>query len=182
MSEDGASWDDPVLNISSDGSDAMHVDNVSVSSHYWNALDSFYVSFNPTAANLDRLALVLPSKAVPFFKTNMLVHTIIVDSHEFITNVKLSLIDGKIVILDGWHDFVVSHNLQPRDLLCISVYNDDCIFVKIYCPCRMEVVEFPSRGVHNGCVHTMNSDYHIPPVEHSTPSLVPRARYHGPSS
>ncbi|OMO85796.1 hypothetical protein COLO4_21442 [Corchorus olitorius] len=182
MSEHGCSSDDPVLNISSNGSDGMHVENSSVSSHYWNALDSFYVLFNSTPGNLDRLALVLPSKVVPFFKTNMPVHTIIVDRHESITNVKLSLVDGKIVIIDGWHEFVVSHNLQPRDLLCFSVFNDHCMFVKIYCPCRTEVFEFPSRGGHNGCVQTMSYDNHIPPVEHSAPSLVPQARYRGPSS
>ncbi|OMO98885.1 hypothetical protein CCACVL1_04015 [Corchorus capsularis] len=176
MSEDGAAWDDPVVNISLDGSDAMHVDNVSNSSHYWNALDS-YVLFNPTPANLERFALVLPSKALTFFKTKMPVHTIIVDRHESITN-----IDGQIVIIDGWHEFVVSHNLQPRDLFCFSVYNDDCMFVKIYCPCRTEVVEFPTRGVHNHCVHIMNSEFHIATVEHSTPSLVLQVRYDGSSS
>ncbi|OMO71689.1 hypothetical protein COLO4_28110 [Corchorus olitorius] len=184
MSAFSTGSDVPVFSIS-DGSDHIHVDahasdNLSgvssrVSSHFLNALDSFYISFNPTSANLERLTLVLPSKALPFFNTNLPADTVIVDRHESTTAVKLCLIDGQIVITDGWHEFLVSHNLQPRDL-CFSVSDDQSMFVKIHCLCRTEVVDFPSRGVHNNCVDNINNDFSIGVVERSSPSVNGQAR------
>ncbi|OMP07344.1 hypothetical protein COLO4_07423 [Corchorus olitorius] len=59
-----------VISMSSDGSDDMPVDsqstdNVSGSSHYWNVLDSFYVLFDPTPANLERYILIVTSEVSP---------------------------------------------------------------------------------------------------------------------
>ncbi|OMO56225.1 hypothetical protein COLO4_35723 [Corchorus olitorius] len=191
MSAFSTGSDVPVYSIS-DGSDHIHVDahasdNLSVvssrvSSHFLNALDSFYVSFNPTSANLERFALVLPSKALPFFNRDLPADTLIVDRHESTTAVKLCLIDGQLVITDGWHQFVVSHNLQPRDLLCFSVSDDQSMFVKIHCVCRTEVVDFPSCGVHNNCVDNINNDFSIGVVERFTPSSNGQARNGVPSS